>query len=113
MEVHVCWGRSSAQELKRALVDSDGEEMYLANCPGVALERWGVCSEFDKAPHVPIVGTAAVSIFHLKLQVDHTFLNDITAPHAIIAPRTTSLPLHNQKGRRILRKFGLHSAVVR
>ena len=42
----------------------------------VAAQR-GACKAFEKAPHIPISGTSAVSMFNERLQVDLFFLDDV------------------------------------
>ena len=39
MKLHVCWGHTSAQQLKRVLVDSEGNNMHLVPCVDEVLAR--------------------------------------------------------------------------
>ena len=64
------WGHPSAQKRKRVLVDSDGDNMQLANCVAAVLEQRDVCRPLEKAPHVPIAGMPTVSMSNEELQVD-------------------------------------------
>ena len=55
--------------------------MHLANHVDEASERREVYRASDKARHVPIAGTSAVSTSNEKLQVDLLFLYDLIASH--------------------------------
>ena len=61
-KLHVKRGHASARQLKRVLVDLDGQNMHLADSVDEVSERCEVCRSCDKAPHVPIAGTTAVSM---------------------------------------------------
>ena len=63
MELHVSWGRGSAQQLKRVLVDSDEANMHLPTCVGEVSERHEVRRASDKKPDVPIAGASTVPAF--------------------------------------------------
>ena len=76
-KLHVNWGRSSAQQIKRILVDSEGKNLHLLWRVDEASERRDVCRASRRAPHVPIAGTSTVSTFKNKMQVDLLFLGDI------------------------------------
>ena len=56
---------------------------HLANRVNQVLETCDVCGAFDKAPHVPIAGTATVSAFNEKVQADLLFLDDLIVAHAM------------------------------
>ena len=77
MKFHVNWGRVSAHQLKRVLVDSDGGNSHLVNYVAGVLEHCEICRASDMAPRVPIAGTCAVSTFKEKVRVDLLFLDDI------------------------------------
>ena len=47
------------------------------------LDHCDVCRAFDEAPHVPVAGTHAVSMFNEKVHVDPLFLDDLIAVHAM------------------------------
>ena len=92
-KLHVGWGRASANQLTRVLVDSDGGMPHLANYVDEVLENCEVRWAPDKAPHVPIAGTCAVSMFTQKAQVDLPFLGDLTALRAMdVFPKYSPLP---------------------
>ena len=50
-------GHASAQQSKRAAVDSVEDNMHLATYVDEVLEQCEVCRALNKAPHVPIAGT--------------------------------------------------------
>ena len=83
MKLHVNWGHASATQLKRVLVDSDGSMSHFAPHLEAVLGKCDVCRAFDKAPHVPIAGASAVSMFNEKAQVDLLFLGDLVVAHAM------------------------------
>ena len=85
-------------------VDSDGADV------DEVLERCEVCRAFDKDPHVPIIGTSTVPMFHGKLRVDLPLLGDIFFLRATDVRATLSLLI--PAARRILRKFGAPFAEV-
>ena len=60
--LHVNWGRFSANQLQLVLADSDGIDSHLANFADEVIEHREVCRASDKAPHVPIAGSPAVSM---------------------------------------------------
>ena len=64
-------------------MDPDRENAHVVSNVGEVLERCGVCCASDKAPHVPIAGTPAVSKFNGKLQEDLSFLDGIIAMRAM------------------------------
>ena len=78
-KLHVNRGRPSAQEIKRVLVGSGGDNLHLLRHVDEVLERCDVSRSSDRAPHVPIAGTSAVSMSNEKLQVALLFLADIVA----------------------------------
>ena len=49
-------------------MDSDGENVHLANFMDEVLEYSEVCRSFDKAPHVPITGTRTVAGFNENIR---------------------------------------------
>ena len=49
MELHVNWGQASAQQLKRALVDSERHNAHLLTCVDEALAQSEVCQPPDGA----------------------------------------------------------------
>ena len=67
MKLHANWGHASAQQLKRALVDSDENNMHLLTCADEVLEEFEVRRAFDKAPYVPIAG--APRGFHVSREI--------------------------------------------
>ena len=77
IKLHVTWGCTSAQQLERVIVDSDGRNMHLLNYVDDVSGRCEVCRTFKKAPNVPVVSTSAVSTFNGKLHVDLLLLDAI------------------------------------
>ena len=77
LKLHFNRGRASAQQIKRVLVDSEWGVLRLLQHADEVLEHRYVCQAFDRAPHVPIVGTSTVLMFNTALQVDLLFLGDI------------------------------------
>ena len=82
MELYVNRGHRSAQQLKRVLVNSDGEDMHSATYVDEASGHCEDCRGSDGAPHVPIARTSAVSMSIEISQVDLLFLGDLTAMRA-------------------------------
>ena len=99
MKSHANWGHASATQLRRVLVDPDGGMSHLVNHVDKALETWGACRAFDKAPHIPIAGTTTVSAFNEKVQVDLLFLDDLIVVRAMDVFSKYSLlrPAHSKK----------------
>ena len=83
MKLHVDWGHASAQQLKRAPVDTDGENMPLVNYVAEVLEHCEVRRAFDKAPHVAIAGASTVSLPNGNLQIGLSPLDEIIALRAV------------------------------
>ena len=83
MELHVNWGRASAQQLKRVLVDSDRKNTHLITCADEILAQCEVCQAFDKAPRSPAAGTSITATSNEKLPADLLFLRDIIALHVM------------------------------
>ena len=79
MRLHVNWGHASAQQLGRALEDSDGGNMHLLTCVDEVLGHCAVRRAFEKAPHVSIAGSSSVATSNEKLRTDLLFLDDILA----------------------------------
>ena len=80
--MHVNWGHALLAQLKRVCVYPDGGYSHAANRADEVLENCDVCGAFDKAPHVPIAGTSAVSLFNEKVQDDLPLLGDLVVLHA-------------------------------
>ena len=59
--LHVTWGHTSAQQLRRVMVDSDKDAMGLVTYVDEVLEQCGVCRASDKAADTPIAGTSTAS----------------------------------------------------
>ena len=81
MELHTDWGLESAQQLKRYLVDSGGDNMHLVAGVDEVLERCEIYRAFDEAPGDPVAATPTVAMSDETLQVDLSFLDDIIAAH--------------------------------
>ena len=64
-------------------MDSDRDNMHLANCVDEVLEQCDAGRSFSAAPHVPIAGTSTVPRFSERLQVDLLFSGDLLVLHAI------------------------------
>ena len=77
MKLHVNWGHASAQQLKRALVDSAENSMHLFTCVDAAVARCEVCQAFEEAPHAPAAGTPNAAVLNEKLQGGLLLLEDI------------------------------------
>ena len=71
--------------MQRVLVDSDGGVSHSVNDVDEVLENGDVCRASDKAPHVPLAGASAVSMFNEKVQVDLLFIEDLIALRAMDA----------------------------
>ena len=82
MELRANWEYASAQQVKRVLLYTDGDNAHLAAKVDEVLEQRGVSCPFDKAPHVPFAGASTVSMFDGKLRVDLPFFDDTIALHA-------------------------------
>ena len=90
------------------LGDSDGINSHSANYVDEVLENCDVFGAPDKAPHVPIAGASAVSVFNEKVQVDLLFLADLIVLHA--SDMFTNTRLFFLSNPRLLRKAGMFSA---
>ena len=66
-------------KLRRALVDSGGGDMHLANYVDEVLQQRAVHRACDVAPHVPVAGTSTASTSKEDLEVDPSPLDDIIA----------------------------------
>ena len=73
MKLPLNWGHASAQQLKRVLVDSDGNHAHLLTRVDEALAPRDVCLDFEKAPHAPAAGASTGATFSVKLQLDFLF----------------------------------------
>ena len=58
MELHANWGRASAQQIRRAQMDSQGDNLHMLHYVDQVLEHTEVCRVFGRAHHVPIAGTS-------------------------------------------------------
>ena len=85
MKLRVNWGHASAQQLKRVLMDPEGDNMHLIACADEVSVRREFREAFEKAPRAPVAGTSTVVLFTEKLQVDLVFSDDIIALHVIDA----------------------------
>ena len=74
-EMHVNWSNASAQRLRRALADSEGDNMHLLTCVDELLAQCGVRHGGTRSGG----GTSTVALFNEKLQVDLLILDDIIA----------------------------------
>ena len=92
-KLHVTSGQAPDRQLKRASADSESGNSHLVHHVDEALEHCKIRRATNKAPHVPIAGTAARSIFHEKVQVGLLFLDDIIELRAMeIFPENSLLP---------------------
>ena len=95
------WGHASAQQIKRILVDAEGDNVSLLRHVEEVVNQCDVRKAFDKAPHTPIAGTSTVAMFNKKLQVDLLFLGDLIvlrsmgvfSKYSILAPVRSKNPL--------------------
>ena len=69
--------------MKRELVESEGGNLHFFQHHEEVLGRCEDGRALDRAPRVPIAGTATVSALTERLQIDTTFLEDITASHVV------------------------------
>ena len=83
LKLRVNWGPASAQQLTKALVDSDANNMHSAHYVDEALEQSDVCRPFDEAPREPIAGTSTETMFNGKSHVDFLFARNFIASRAI------------------------------
>ena len=82
-EPHLKWGHASAQHVRRALADSDRDNMHFATCVGEVPERREVCRALDRAPRAPAARASTAARFNEKLRVDLLFFDDIIAVGAM------------------------------
>ena len=94
MKLHVNRGRASAQQLRRVLADSGGDNMHLPTCADGVLARREVCQAFEKAPHAPVAGTSTAAMSNEKLQVDVIALRimDVYSEYSLPIPVRTKNP---------------------
>ena len=90
-ELHVKWGRASAQQIKRVLVGAEGGISYLPLHVDEVRGHRDVGRAFDGAPHVPIVGTSTLSMSNEQVQDDLLFLDNIVALRVVDVPSMYSL----------------------
>ena len=64
MKLHINWGHASATQIKRVLVDAEGDTQSLLQHVGEVASQCDNCKAFEKAPHIPIAGTSSVSMFN-------------------------------------------------
>ena len=76
-------GHSSAQHLKRVLVDSDGGNMHLITCVAGVPEQCAVCRAFDTTPDAPVAVTSTVAMLMEINGRISGFLGDIIAAHVM------------------------------
>ena len=81
MKLHINWGHASATQIKRVLVDTEGDTQSLSRHVDEVVSQCDACKAFEKAPHIPISGMPTVSMFNERLQMDLLFLGDIIALH--------------------------------
>ena len=62
-----------------------------------------MCGAFDVAPHVPIAGTSAVSMFNEKAQVGRLFLDDLIFAHVmgVFSDFSLLLPVQSESPREV------------
>ena len=82
MRLHVNWGHASAQQMRRASVDSDWEKIHFANLADAVLGQGEARRAFGAAPPTRIEGTSTVSMSSEQLHVDPLFLDGIVALRA-------------------------------
>ena len=99
MKLHINWGHASATQLKRVLVDAEGDTQSLIQYVDKVVSQCDTCKAFEKAPHIPISGTPTVSMFNEKAQVHPLFPAATIALHVVNAPWRRRAP-------RILRQYG-------
>ena len=78
-KLHVNWGHVSAQQLRRASVDSVGGNTHSVNSLGEALEQGGARRALDTAPRLRVAGISTAPVFNEDLQVEFASLGDIVA----------------------------------
>ena len=70
MKLRANWGRASARQIIRAMVNPGGDNLRLLQHVNEVSEHCEVCRSLDCAPHVTIAGTPSVSTCYDKLQAD-------------------------------------------
>ena len=93
-KLHLNWGRASARQLKRVLVDVGGDTQKLLGRAGKVLSQREICRAFGKAPQLPIAGTSSASLLFGKLQEILLFSDEATALHSM--DTCAKIPLLNQ-----------------
>ena len=83
MKLHVTWGHASAQQLKRVLVDSEGNNAHFPTSVDEVPAQCEVRQAFGKAPHTPGAGAPTVAMVNERLQADLLFPDDIVVLHAM------------------------------
>ena len=82
-KLHASRGHASAQRLKRAPVDSDGNNMHLPTCVDEVLTQCDVCQAFEKAPDAPVARTSTVAASNANLRVGILVSGDIITLHVL------------------------------
>ena len=67
------WGHASAQQLKRATAEAEGEAGGLIPSVDDVVRECEICRGFDVAPAIPVAGASSVASFNEQLRVDLLF----------------------------------------
>ena len=76
-KVDINWGRASATQIKRVLVDAEGDTQSRIQHVDDVVSQRDACKAFEKAPRIPTPGTSSVSMFNERLRTDLLFLDEI------------------------------------
>ena len=91
MKSRVSWGLESAEQKKRELVNSDGDNLHPLQHADDVSEHYMVFRAADRAPDLPVAGTSTVFTFNEEPQVGPLLLGDIPALHFTDVPPKYSL----------------------
>ena len=61
--LHANWGHASAQQLKRAIAEAEGQAGELGPLVDGVVKECDICRAFDVTPAIPVAGTSVVSLF--------------------------------------------------
>ena len=97
-KLHLNWGRVSATQLKRILVDAENVSSAASLVVDGVLKQREVRPAFDKAPRVTSAGAPTVSDLNGKAQADSLILDDIATLSAMDGYSKCSLPVRASSG---------------
>ena len=81
--LHVNWGHASAQQLKRAMAEAEGNAGGLIPLVDDVVRECEICRTLHVAPAIQVAGTSSASPLEEKVPVGLFFLGDLVALHVL------------------------------